>query len=196
MNINFFFDFLSPFSYLASFKLVELAEETGNKIIYHPIDLAKAKKAIGNIGPTNRDMPVKLSYLKQDIDRWASLYNIPLKFIPNFNTEKLNKGMFYSDDESEQAKYVKFAFFLTWGKGNAPDSQLVFDEVCNGLGWNINDFLNFIESDEASKEYQKSTENAINKHIFGVPTMMVDEYMWWGNDRIDFLKQFLYKNNK
>lgn len=196
MNINFFFDFLSPFSYLASVKLAKLSDDTIHNICYHAIDLARAKKAIGNIGPTNRDMPVKLSYLKKDIDRWAELYDIPLKFIPNFNSEKLNIGMFYTADKDIQAEYVNLAFFLTWGKGNAPDSPLVFDEICKTLNWEIKEFTHFIESDIGIKAYQKSTENAIKKHVFGVPTMMIDENMWWGNDRIMFLEKFLNTNNK
>lgn len=86
--------------------------------------------------------------------------------------------------------------FLTWGKGNAPDSPLVFDEICKTLNWEIKEFTHFIESDIGIKAYQKSTENAIKKHIFGVPTMMIDENMWWGNDRIIFLEKFLNTNNK
>lgn len=190
-RLDFYFDFLSPYAYLASHRLAEIAEKHNLQVVYHPIDLNQAKAAIGNVGPANRDLPIKLKYLAKDLTRWAARYGIPLEFVPNFNTELLNAGLFYAGRECREAEYVRSAYRLTWGAGRAPDDVEVLEELAREMGWSPSDFMAYIRSEEASRAYQASTEDAISRHVFGVPTMLMGGEMWWGNDRLDFLEERL-----
>lgn len=193
-RIDFYFDFLSPFSYLANYRLGQVASEYGVSICYHAIDLAAAKRAIGNTGPTNRELPVKLAYLAEDLKCWAGIYGVDLEFIPNFNSGLLNIGSFYVNDEKDRARYVTAAFNNTWGLGRAPDDIEVLRDVASEMGWNEADFLAFVESREGHLAYEQSTKNAIENKVFGVPFMRVDDKAWWGNDRVFMLEDYL-KNN-
>ncbi|MBB5547759.1 MULTISPECIES: 2-hydroxychromene-2-carboxylate isomerase [Burkholderiaceae] len=191
MTIDFFFDFLSPYAYLARHRLAEVAALHGCAIAYKPIDLARAKLAIGNTGPANRDMPVKLAYVVEDLKRWAARYRIPIEFIKNFNTKRMNVGTFYAEARGQQADYVRQAYHLAWGEGGAPDDDAALRSIAVSMGWDAADFLRFLDSSKAETAYNESTLEAISAGVFGVPTMAVGRDMWWGNDRIDFLETHL-----
>ncbi len=189
--IDFYFDFLSPFSYLANQRLASLSQEYSLSIRYHAIDLARAKIAIGNVGPSNRDLKVKMEYLKVDLQRWAKLYGIPLVFPANYNSRKMNIGVYHPSDVSETAAYVNIVFNAIWGKGMAPDSESLVALVSEKLAWDRIAFEKFLSSEVAEKKYDEQTEAAIERKVFGVPTIFLGEEMWWGNDRLFMLENAL-----
>jgi len=190
-SIDFYFDFLSPFAYLASYRLREIAEKHQRSVNYFPLDLAAAKLAIGNTGPTNRELPVKLKYLTDDLKRWAHRYGLPLRGAKNHNSRPLNIGTFFAKDRAQCADYVTVAYQRTWGDGGAPDDEDFLKNIAADFGWNSAEFVDFIASQEASNRYEASTSNAIRRGVFGVPTMMVGDSMWWGNDRLFLLDEYL-----
>lgn len=190
-QIFFYFDFLSPFAYLARHRLVQIAEKNGADVVYRPVDLAKAKLAIGNNGPTNRDLPIKLAYLMNDLKRWADRYVIPFEVIKNHNSRLLNIGTFFAEDNGQAERYVEIAYRLTWGTGGAPDDDAMHRQLAKEMDWKEAEFLAFLQSPEAAKRYEASTQAAIAKHVFGVPTTMIGDEMWWGNDRMMFVDEYL-----
>jgi 2-hydroxychromene-2-carboxylate isomerase len=66
-----------------------------------------------------------------------------------------------------------------------------FRAVARALGWNEEAFLAYTDSAAAIALYESATEAAHARGVFGVPTMMIADEMWWGNDRIDFLEERL-----
>ncbi len=191
VQIDFYFDFLSPFAYLARHRLAQLAQKHGVEVVYKPIDLAKVKLAIGNNGPTNRELPIKLAYLMKDLKRWADRYGIPLEVIKNHNSRPLNIGTFFAKNCGKADRYIEAAYRLTWGHGGAPDDENVHRKIAREMGWDEEEFLGFLQSPKAAELYEESTQAAIAKHVFGVPTMMIGDEMWWGNDRMMFVEEYL-----
>lgn len=189
--VDFYFDFLSPFSYLANHRLSKLARDYSFSIRYHSIDLARAKIAIGNVGPSNRDMKVKLAYLMVDLKRWAELYGLPFLFPANYNSQRMNAGLYYSGAETQTAAYVNTVFNAVWGEGIALDSERLLALVCGTLGWDRAAFEEFLSSDAATNAYDEHTQAAIERKVFGVPTMFLGDQMWWGNDRLFMLENTL-----
>jgi len=190
-NIDFYFDIMSPFAYLARHRLAQSAGEYSCEITYKPIDLAQAKLAVGNTGPSNREMPVKLKYLVADLKRWAEIYGLPFGFIGNVNTAQINKGVFYAQSKGRAADYVKEAYRLTWGESGAPDDVELLRGLALSFDWDPSEFLAYVDSEDASNAYQASIDDAIATGVFGVPTMVVEDQMWWGNDRLFMLEAFL-----
>nr|AAA16133.2 DoxJ [Pseudomonas sp.] len=186
--VDFYFDFLSPFSYLANHRLSKLAQDYGFSIRYYAIDLARVKIAIGNVGPSNRDLIVKLDYLKVDLQRWAELYEIPLVFPANYNSRRMNTGLYYSGAMAQTGAYVNVVFNAVWGDGIAPDLESLPALVSEKLGWDRSAFEDFISSDAATERYDEQTHAAIERKVFGVPTMFLGDEMWWGNDRLFMLE--------
>jgi len=111
--------------------------------------------------------------------------------VKNHNSRQLNLGTFFAKDGDETARYAEEAFRRTWAEGGAPDDEELLRGVARTLCWSPEAFLEFIASDEARERFARSTQDAIARGVFGVPTMMVHDQMWWGNDRLAFLEEHL-----
>ncbi len=190
-TVDFYFDFMSPFAYLAHCRLARLPALYGCRIAYHPVDLGRLKRAIGNTGPSNRELPVKLRYLVSDLKRWADRYGVPLGFIGNVNTAGLNRGLFFARSRAQQADYVARAFARTWGESGAPDDPALLRALAVEMGWDPQEFADFLASGAATAAYEESCAQAIDRGVFGVPTMLLGDLMWWGNDRLFLLEEHL-----
>ncbi|AKM11745.1 hypothetical protein AB433_10405 [Croceicoccus naphthovorans] len=189
--IDFFFDFMSPFAYLAHSQLPELARKHGYELRYRPIDLPAAKLAAGNTGPPNVSMPIKLRYLRKDLDRWAERYKIPISFPPSLKSELANKGVFFAEAKGQCKDYVRHVWSHSWGEGQDMSSEELLAEIASELGWEPDAFLAYVHSEEAEDAYRLSNEEAHSRGVFGAPIMMIGEEMWWGSDRLFFLDEYL-----
>lgn len=194
-TIEFFFDFLSPFAYLTHQKLPALAQRYGYGLRFVPMDLPRAKLAAGNNGPSNRQVPVKLRYLTTDMNRWAQRYGVPLKFPKSFASERMNKGTLFAQDRGQVQDYVTAAFSRAWGRGEDMGDSAVLADVARELEWPEQEFLAFVDSAEAVERFEAVNLEAHRRGVFGVPTMLVGEEMWWGNDRLQFLEEFLQQQS-
>ena len=190
-TIDFYFDFLSPYSYLAHAELPALAAKFRCDVVYKPASLAALKLAAGNTGPSTREMPVKHKYARTDLARWAQRYGVPMKPPKSGESARLNKGTFFAIDRGQARDYVARAWAKTWGGGGDPADEALLREVARELGWNPDAFVAFTVSADAEARYKASTEEAAKRGVFGVPTFFVGDEMWWGNDRLQFVEEFL-----
>jgi len=197
-EIEFFFDLLSPFAYLAFQKIGALAGRYGRTIRYKAIDLAEAKKAAGNNGPSNRNIPVKYAYLKQDLARWADIYEVPFAFpdpakIPTGarDSRPAQLGVLFAEQHGVAEDYIAAFWRRSWGEGRFVGDPDVLKWTVAAVGLPEQGFFEFIASDKAAAHYVATTKAACARGIFGVPTMVCDGQMWWGNDRLDMLDTYL-----
>ncbi|MGX1101159.1 2-hydroxychromene-2-carboxylate isomerase [Amorphus sp. MBR-141] len=190
-TLDFYLDFMSPYAYLAYQKLPDLADEFGLQLVPRIIDLPDAKKAAGNTGPRNVDIPPKIRYLKVDLQRWAQRYGVDLVFPTSLDSQRLNKGVFFASDRDMVSDYLDAAWSVAWASGADMSDAAVLANLARGLGWPEADFLAFVDSADAATRYEVSSMEAHERGVFGVPTMMIGDEMWWGNDRLDFLRDFL-----
>lgn len=189
--LDFYFDFLSPFAYLSFAPTGRIADKYGLTLRVWPIDLKAAKVAAGNTGPSNREIPAKLRYLTADMKRWAKRYGVPLVFPPNYASERANRGTFYAIERGQAREYIQRLWDAVWGHGEDMSSPEVLDEIARGLGWPAGEFLAYTLGDESARRYAQSNQQAHSQGMFGVPTILIDDQMWWGNDRFDFIIEYL-----
>ena len=95
----FYFDMMSPYSYLAHVKLPALAEKYGYELDYRVMDIPRAKKAAGNYGPSNRDIPPKIKVLIADLNRWADRYQVPMSFPKSLEVQPWNVGVLFAKEK-------------------------------------------------------------------------------------------------
>lgn len=191
LQIDFFFDFMSPFAYLAHERLAVMADKYGYTLRYIPIDLPRAKLAAGNTGPANRDIPSKIRYLMQDLGRWADRYGLPLEFPASLDSDRVNRGMFVAIDRSVARQYANAAWYLGWGRGGDFGSDSLLRELAGRMDWDAEEFAITLASPETEARYENANREAHERGIFGVPMMAIGDDMWWGNDRLDFLEEDL-----
>jgi 2-hydroxychromene-2-carboxylate isomerase len=103
----------------------------------------------------------------------------------------MNAGTFYALQRGCAEDYVREAFALGWGQGGDISSDQTLAHLAETMGWAPEEFIAYASAAKELPEYIASNREAVEKGVFGVPTIIIDEQMWWGNDRLDFVEEFL-----
>ncbi len=188
-QIEFFYDYLSPFSYLADTQLPALAERTGAKIVYRPALLGAIMKATGNAGPLV--IRGKGNYNIVEFQRWAKRYGLPAKFNPHFpfNTIRLLRAAIAAQIHGRFPAFHSAAFRAIWEHELDPGREEALRRLLNDVG--IDPAL--IEGDDIKHRLRANVDEAVSRGAFGAPTFFVDGEMFWGNDRLDFVEEALMR---
>ena len=186
-----FFDFASPFSYLAMCRLPGIAEQHQYRLVYHTVDVTEAKVKAGNYGPSNREVPAKLAALTSDLKRWAQRLDVPIKFPPRYQCEVWNIGCLLARDSGIEREYTREVYSRIWGQGIDPEDSNQLLEVSKTLGWPASQLKDFVESAEARERYLVECQQAYVEGVFGAPIVRIGQEVWWGNDRLSFVERWM-----
>ena len=192
-SIEFYFDFGSPTAYLAYTQLPQIAAAAGAELIYKPVLLGGIFQSTHNASPMM--VPAKGQYMLLDLARFARRYGVPLRFNPHFpiNTLQLMRGAAGVQLRLPQrfAAYVDTLYRAMWVDGRNLGDAAVLGEVLAQGGFDPQEIL-ALAADAAVKEHLKNeTEAAVKRGLFGVPAMFVDGAMFFGQDRLDFVREAL-----
>ncbi len=192
-TVEFLFDFGSPAAYLAWTQLPKLASDTGATIDAQPMLLGGVFQATGNRAPIA--VPLKGSYLFKDMDRFARRYGVPLVMNPHFpiNTitlMRIDVGMLDAGHAQLQA-YRDAVFRAIWvDKRNMNDADTVA-EVLTAAGLDAPKLLAIAADPQVKEALKTRTQQAVERGVFGAPTFFVGDEMFWGQDRLDFVRAAL-----
>jgi 2-hydroxychromene-2-carboxylate isomerase len=189
-TIPFYFDFLSPYAYLAHHRLCQIAARFGAQLDYRPIDLPRARQFTFGTTPPPPG-PRRVEYIRQDLARWAQRYGVPVVFPASRDTERLHRAALFAIARGQAGDFVREAFHQTWGLGRDPADPALLGELAEPLGWNGAELRAWIDSGAATSEFEKRNLEAHERGVFGVPTTCVRDQMFWGNDRLDFVEEAL-----
>jgi 2-hydroxychromene-2-carboxylate isomerase len=192
-TIEFFFDLGSPATYLAYTQLPKICAQTDSQLIYIPMLLGGVFKATGNASPAM--IPAKGRYMFQDLDRYAQRYGVPLKFNPNFpiNTLMLMRavtGMQLRHPERFQA-FIDCLFHALWVEGRSLDDPATVAAVLTQNGFDPNEVMALTADEEVKAALKNNTEKAVQRGVFGAPSMFVNNQLFFGQDRLDFVLEAL-----
>lgn len=194
-SVEFYFDLGSPYSYLAYYRLLQIAEQQEIQIVYKPILLGGVFKATGNRSPI--EIPVKGAYSILDMQRWAEYYHIPMQMNPHFPMNTLTLMRILTGvqllhlEKFEQV--LKLLFDAMFGTPQNLNEPAVLAEVLKPSGFSVEDIMSMVQSDVVKQKLITETEQAILRGIFGAPTFFVGDEMYWGQDRLHFVEQALNK---
>jgi 2-hydroxychromene-2-carboxylate isomerase len=192
-TVEFFFDLGSPATYLAYTQLPKICAQTDSQLIYIPILLGGVFKATGNASPAT--IPAKGLYMFQDLDRYAKRYGVPLKFNPHFpiNTLMLMRaatGMQLRHPE-RFAEFIDCLFKALWVDGRSLDEPATIVAVLTENGFDPNEVLALTADEEVKAVLKDNTDKAVQRGVFGAPSMFVDDQLFFGQDRLDFVLEAL-----
>ena len=192
-TVEFYFDLGSPATYLAYTQLPGLCAATGTQLIYKPMLLGGVFKATGNASPVT--IPAKGRYMLQDLARYAQRYNVPLKFNPHFpiNTLTLMRaviGVQMRQPERFQ-DFIDCLFRALWVEGRHLGDPAVVAAVLAEHGFDPEAVLALTNDDAVKATLKDNTEHAIQRGVFGAPTMFVDDQLFFGQDRLEFVREAL-----
>jgi len=191
--VEYYFDFGSPAAYLASTQLPVLAADTGATVLWRPMLLGGVFMATGNASPAS--VPAKGNYIFRDFARFARRYGVPLKVNPFFpiNTITLMRvavGLQLREDP-RFADYCTAMFRAIWVEAHNMNDPATVASVLQASGFDAPALL-ALASEQAVKEQLKAvTEGAVARGVFGAPTFFVADQMFWGQDRLDFVREAL-----
>jgi len=190
-RVEFFYDFVSPASYLAYIRLPKIAEKTGAEIIYRPFLLGGVFKATGNSPPMS--VPAKGAWLLKDLERYAKRYNVPLTFNPNFpiNTIGLMRGAIWAREKDILPAYQEAMFKAVWVDALNMNDPGEVVKVLESVKINPEQFQAAVADQNIKDKLRADTDEAVSRGAFGAPTMFVGDEMHWGQDRLDFIEEAL-----
>jgi 2-hydroxychromene-2-carboxylate isomerase len=191
--VEFYFDVGSPAAYLAWTQLPGIARAAGVEIEYRPLLLGGVFQATGNKSPM--EVPAKGQYMVDDLQRFARRYGVPYAHNPHFpiNTLTLMRGAtgLQMREAARMIPYVDTVFRAIWVEAKDMNDPATVAAVLRQADFDPERLL-ALASDPAVKDRLKAvTQEAVARGVFGAPTFFVGKEMFWGQDRLDFVKEAL-----
>ena len=182
-EINFYFDFISPYTYLAYKKIQSLPKDI--KINYKPILLGGLHNLEGITAPAF--IKPKLKHMINDCLLIAKKNNFSFKWNSKFPINSLNimRG-YFSAKSSKQAQYIKIMFDAYWKNNLDVSKEEILASVLEQCKIDQNIFFKTIKDPVIKERLKDATKNAHEKEVFGAPTFIVNNKIFWGQDRLEF----------
>ncbi len=185
-ELEFFYDFVSPYSYLASRRVEAIAARTGATLRWRPFLLGGVLKATNNKAPA--ETPAKYAHLKIDCARWARRLEVPLRFpaVHPFSTVLAMRCALAAERLGRLVPFTHAAFRAAWAEGRDLASPDVLAAIASEAGLGGVAVVTAAQNEKAALLAQ--TEEAVRRGAFGAPTFFVGDEMFVGNDRLDFVE--------
>ncbi len=197
-QIDFYFDFPSPYSYLASTQLPKLAGRFGVDIAYRPFRILEAMKIVGN-RPTTIESAAKGKYAGADLARWVRRYGIPFERNPhrrNFDFALLGQIVLAANEQGRGQDCVNAIFAAAWASTDDLGDSSVLAQKLDAAGFAGAKLIEQASNADYAAGLNDATASAAERGVFGAPTIFVGEEMFFGNDRLDFVAEALAAANK
>jgi 2-hydroxychromene-2-carboxylate isomerase len=192
-RVEFFFDFGSPTSYLAYTQLPRIVRECAGELVWRPMLLGGVFKATGNASPAM--IPAKGRWMFDDIARHAQQYGVPFAFNPAFpvNTLTLMRGavgmQMTQPDRFEH--YVDAMYRAMWeAPCNLGDPEVLAPTLA-AAGFDAAAFMALVGNPDVKAKLIANTDEAVARGAFGAPTCFVGKDMFFGQDRLEFVRAAL-----
>ena len=184
--LEFYFDFISPYSFLAHKQIRKIENEEGMKIIYKPILLGGLHNLHGIKAPAF--IPAKAKHMVRDCKLIAEKNNIRFKFNSYFPIRSLNlmRGVLVAEEDNIKKYYIDNIFNTIWQDGLNMNDTIVIQKILQNLNINPKTFSLRTTSSLIKDLLKKKTNDAYEKGVFGAPTFLVNNKIFWGQDRIEF----------
>lgn len=191
--VEFWFDFSSPYAYLASAQIAEIADEYGRSVMWRPFLLGAVFKETG--ARPNVDNPFKKEYMGRDVARFARLYEMDFIWPEPFPVSTLVPArIFYWVERYQPEKvgdFVGSVFDSFFSRGrNIAEASVVLDAAAD-VGLDRAVLEEALEEPVVKERLKAVNDEAIKRKIFGAPITVVDGEMFWGADRLWMVEEWL-----
>jgi len=192
-RVEFFFDVGSPASYLAWTQLPDLCAQTGAELVIRPMLLGGVFQATGNASPAT--VPAKGAYTMMDLTRHAKRYGVDFRANPFFpiNTLVLMRGAVgVQMHQSERLQaYLAAVFKAIWVDAQDLNQPALVAKTLQAAGFDPAQLLALSGQTDVKNQLRQTTEEAVARGVFGAPTLFVGDGMFFGQDRLDMVREAL-----
>ena len=192
-QVEFFFDVGSPTTYLAWTQLPALCAAADAALVYRPMLLGGVFQATGNASPAT--VPAKGRYMDADMARYARRYGVPLASNPFFpiNTLTLMRGATGAQLRAPERfeAYLQAVFHAMWIEPQNLNDPAIAAKALAAAGFDPAEVMGWAGDAEVKAALRATTEEAVARGVFGAPTMFVGTEMFFGQDRLDSVREAL-----
>jgi 2-hydroxychromene-2-carboxylate isomerase len=190
-TLEFYFDYGSPYSYLADTQVEAIAKRAGATLVRKPMLLGGVFKSTGNASPMTIELKSKWS--ATDLPMWARHYGVPFRRNPFFpvNTLALMRGAAAAQIDGVFEKYHPAMFKAMWVDGRNLNDIKEVVAVLTAAGLDAQKIGNRIQDQDVKDRLKATTDEAVARGVFGAPTSFVGDMMFFGNDRLPFVEMAL-----
>ena len=183
--IDFYFDFISPYSYLAFKKIKSLQNKDQINFNYKPILLGGLHNLGGVIAPAFNER--KMKNMKNDCELIAKKNNIDFKWNNNFpiNSLYLMRGYIFIENEKKE-KFFEVCFDSYWKENLDISQNINLNKILDKCNINQENFHNGIKDLKIKNELKELTNKAFKLDVFGAPTFLINDKLFWGQDRLAY----------
>ena len=184
-SFDFYFDFISPYSFLAYKKLKSLNKNNNIDINYKPILLGGLHKLGDITAPAFNER--KMKNMKNDCELVAKKNTIEFKWNNKFPVNSLNlmRGYLVLNKELKK-KFFNLCFDAYWKDNIDLSDKKNLENVLDNCSINKDAFFKDIQDQKIKDKLKQLTESAFKKDIFGAPTFVINNQIFWGQDRLDY----------
>jgi 2-hydroxychromene-2-carboxylate isomerase len=192
-RIEFFFDYGSPYSFLANGVVPALAQRHGAELEYRPMLLGGVFKATGNQSPMMETVEAKRNYGGGALRRTSALHGVPISGNPHFpiNTIGIMRLAVAAQREGVFDAYHEAIYPSFWQRGLDLGDPEVQADVMRGVGLDAEKLLARASDDDVKAELRATTEEAVSRGAFGAPTFFVGDERFFGVDHLPYLVRAL-----
>ena len=184
---EFYFDFVSPYSFLAHKEISKIEKRNSIKIKYKPILLGGLHNLHGIKAPAF--IPAKAKHMIRDCKLIAEKNKIKFKFNSYFPIRSLNlmRGVLVAEEDNYKSYYIESIFNAIWQDGLNMNDENIIQKILKNLNVNPKTFFLRSTSSSIKDSLKKRTSEAYEKGIFGAPSFVSNNKVFWGQDRIEFV---------
>ena len=184
-NVNFYFDVISPYSYIAHKKIQKIKESQKVIFNYKPILLGGLHNLAGINAPAFNKY--KMKNMQSDCELVSKKNNISFMWNSKFpiNSLSIMRG-FISLNETQKDDYLNTFFDAYWKDNLDLSSEREFSELLGSLKIDSKNFFEKIKQQSIKDNLKKLTSDAFEKEVFGAPTFIVNNKIFWGQDRLEY----------
>ena len=193
-TVEFVYDFVSTPCHIAWKSLDSMIRAIGAEVVMTPVLCGGIFKAIGNPGPLA--IPAKREWYARDLMMWAKRRGVNLvssPYIP-IRSLPLMRGSLVAAERNETFRYVDAVFDSIYVHGRDLSDMKVVEETLKDAGLDANAYLQGIECADIKQNLLRNTEEAVARRVFGVPTFFVNNELFFGQDRLEFVVEALQRN--
>ena len=184
--IDFYFDFVSPYTFISYQQIKSLKFKQNFKFRLKPIMLGGLHNLHKITAPAF--IPAKAKFMIRDCKMVSEKFKINFKFNSYFpiKTVELMRGVLVAEEDEVVNSYVDKIFEAMWVSGLNLNDQQVIDKTLKNLDINPKTFFLRLSNQNVKDELRKRTQEAYEKGVFGAPTFLVNNKIFWGQDRLEY----------
>lgn len=200
-KVEFFYDYSSPWTYLAFTKIHGICQKYGATLEWRPILVGGI---FNSVNPSvyefrERGVPVKAKYSAKDLQDWARFYGLTIKtptVFPVNSVKALRGALVALEHPATFLRYSQRVFESYWGEDKDISKDEVLRAIVEEAGLNPQEFFDKINRQEYKDRIRVNTDEVMARGGFGTPTIFVNGAMFFGNDRLVLVEEELRRESK